>query len=99
MLAAQGFVDIQQRVIRVPMSTWSPRRFERDLANWYRMAWVDEEGLEAYSLGPLTRAPVSWPVDQVKRFCDEIGREINNRNYHIYNNMYVEVISFLLPDN
>lgn len=91
MLAAQGFVDIEQRVVRVPLSTWSPHLPERKLADWYRTAWVVLEGLEAYSLGPLTRAPVSWPVDQVKRFCDEVGKDISNRNYHIYHNLFVKI--------
>ncbi|KAL8905805.1 MAG: hypothetical protein Q9207_002418 [Kuettlingeria erythrocarpa] len=87
MLARQGFVDIEERVIRLPMSTWSPHMRERVLANWYQLAWVDEGGLEAYSLGPLTRAPVSWPADQVTRFCNDVGAEISNRDYHIYNTM------------
>lgn len=89
MLAAQGFVDIEERVVRVPLSTWSRHPLEKTLARWNQVAWVENEGLEAYSLGPLTRAPVSWPVDQVKRFCEETAREMKNRNYHIYHNMYV----------
>ncbi|KAL8761103.1 MAG: hypothetical protein Q9184_002754 [Pyrenodesmia sp. 2 TL-2023] len=95
MLARQGFVEIEERVIRLPMSTWSPHMRERVLANWYQLAWVDEGGLEAYSLGPLTRAPVSWPADEVIRFCKEVGAEISNRDYHIYNTMYVGFINFL----
>ena len=89
MLAAQGFVDIEERVIRVPVSTWSRDRLERQLANWSWVAWVEMNGIEAYSLGPLTRAPVSWPVDQVKRFCRESAKDMTNRQYHIYHNMYV----------
>lgn len=94
MLAAQGFVDIEERIIRIPMSTWSRDRIEKKLANWLQLVLVGEDGLEAYSLGPLTRAPVSWPADQVTRLCKEVGAEIVNRNFHMYNNMYVQLTSF-----
>ncbi|KAL8700440.1 MAG: hypothetical protein Q9201_005445 [Fulgogasparrea decipioides] len=88
MLAAQGFVDIQQKVIRLPLSYWpgsgGPRR---EIAFFYPLALTDEAGLEAYSLGPLTRAPVSWPVEDVMRYCEETRRDIRNRNYHVYHEM------------
>lgn len=94
MLAAQGFTDIEERVIRVPLQTWSRHPHERALARWNLAIWAEMDCLEAYSLGPLTRAPVSWPVDQVKRFCEETVREMNKRDYHIYHNMYVTAIFF-----
>lgn len=94
MLAAQGFVDIEERVIRIPMSTWSRDKIEKKLANWLQLVLVGEDGLEAYSLGPLTRAPVSWPADQVTRLCKEVGAEIVNRSFHMYNNMYVQLTLF-----
>ncbi|KAL8648889.1 MAG: hypothetical protein Q9210_004725 [Variospora velana] len=89
MLAAQGFVDIEERIIRIPMSTWSRDRIEKKLANWLQLVLVGEDGLEAYSLGPLTRSPVSWPADQVTRLCKEVGAEIVNRGFHMYNNMHI----------
>lgn len=89
MLAAQGFTDIEERVIRVPLQTWSRHPQERALARWNLAIWAEMDCLEAYSLGPLTRAPVSWPVDQVKRFCEETVREMNRRDYHIYHNMHI----------
>ncbi|KAL8732798.1 MAG: hypothetical protein Q9181_003836 [Wetmoreana brouardii] len=94
MLAAQGFVDIQQKVIRLPLSYWpgsgGPRR---EIAFFYPLALTDEAGLEAYSLGPLTRAPVSWPVEDVMRYCEETRRDIRNRNYHVYHEIGVESLS------
>ncbi|KAL8945478.1 MAG: hypothetical protein Q9211_000016 [Gyalolechia sp. 1 TL-2023] len=75
MLAAQGFTDIEERVIRVPLQTWSRHPHERALARWNLAIWAEMDCLEAYSLGPLTRAPVSWPVDQVKRFCEETKKQ------------------------
>ncbi|KAL8709669.1 MAG: hypothetical protein Q9220_005609 [cf. Caloplaca sp. 1 TL-2023] len=96
MLAAQGFVDIEERVIRLPLSPWPmvnnrPDVEQRRLARCYQIAWLDDNnGLEAYSLGPLTRPPVSWPADDVKRYCKETAREMMNTNYHLYHVMYVE---------
>ncbi|KAL8631258.1 hypothetical protein Q9189_003022 [Teloschistes chrysophthalmus] len=76
MLAAHGFVDIRQRKICLPLSYWrgsgGPRR---EIAHFYPLALTDEAGLEAYSLGPLTRAPVSWPVEDVMRYSFMAGRK------------------------
>lgn len=92
MLAAQGFVDVQHRSIRVPLSTWptGAAMTERRLADFYALALLDDKGLESYSLGPLTRYPVSWPVEDVERYCEETANEIRNRNYHMYHVMYVK---------
>lgn len=87
MLVAQGFVDIEEEVIRVPLSEWPPSSYEKDMSRWYSLTLT--EGLEAYSLGPLTREPCSWPREDVVRYCKEVQQEIRNRNYHTYNHMYV----------
>ncbi|KAL8872352.1 MAG: hypothetical protein Q9174_002007 [Haloplaca sp. 1 TL-2023] len=88
MLAAQGFTDIQEKVIRLPLSYWRGSGGpQREIAYFYPLALVDEAGLEAYSLGPLTRAPVSWPVEDVMRYCEETKRDIQNKNYHVYHVM------------
>lgn len=63
---------------------------ERRLADFYALALLDDKGLESYSLGPLTRYPVSWPVEDVERYCEETANEIRNRNYHMYHVMYVK---------
>ncbi|KAL8947128.1 MAG: hypothetical protein Q9222_006557 [Ikaeria aurantiellina] len=95
MLEAQGFVDVQEKVIRLPLSPWPmtnnrPDIEQRRLARCYQIAWLDDNnGLEAYSLGPLTRAPRSWPVGDVKRCCKETAREMMNTTYHLYHVMYV----------
>ncbi|KAL8682966.1 MAG: hypothetical protein Q9186_001045 [Xanthomendoza sp. 1 TL-2023] len=91
MLAAQGFVDIEHRAIRVPLSTWptGSAMTERRLADFYALALLDDRGLESYSLGPLTRWPVSWPVEDVERYCEETANEIRNRNFHMYHVMHI----------
>ncbi|KAL8810117.1 MAG: hypothetical protein Q9200_002847, partial [Gallowayella weberi] len=91
MLAAQGFVDVEHRAIRVPLSTWptGAAMTERRLADFYALALLDDRGLESYSLGPLTRWPVSWPVEDVERYCEETANEIRNRNFHMYHVMHI----------
>ncbi|KAL9614201.1 MAG: hypothetical protein Q9167_001289 [Letrouitia subvulpina] len=60
MLAAQGFVDIEDEVIRVPLSEWSASGYEKDMSRWYSLTMT--EGLEAYSLAaPI---PVAYQTDQ-----------------------------------
>ena len=89
LLRAQGFVDIEDRVIRLPFNTWpsgtsSERARERELGRWYNVGLC--EGLEAMSLGPLARA-YRWPVADIIRLVGDVKKAICNRGFHVYNNM------------
>ncbi|KAL8744968.1 MAG: hypothetical protein Q9190_002856 [Brigantiaea leucoxantha] len=87
MLEAQGFTEIEEEVIRVPLSGWTKVPHEQAMSRWYSLALT--EGLEAYSLGPLTREPCLWPREDVHRYCKEVEREILNIHNHTYNTMCV----------
>jgi len=83
-LHAQGFVDIEEEIIRLPINTWSTNPDEKDVGRWYNLGLC--EGLEALSLGPLTRV-YQWPADDVRRLVGEVKTAICNRKYHVYNNL------------
>ena len=86
MLQQAGFVDIQEIVIRAPLNSWPADQYLKDIGRWYNLGMT--EGLEAISLGPLTRV-ARWKYDDVKRIVRDVKKEMCNKKIHAYNNMLV----------
>jgi hypothetical protein len=84
MLERQGFVDIQEQVIKIPLNPWPNDAAMKDIARWYNLALT--QGLEAMTLAPLTRV-FNWTKDDVERLVADVKREICSRKVHVYNNM------------
>ncbi|KZF21952.1 methyltransferase LaeA [Xylona heveae TC161] len=86
MLEMQGFVDIQENVIRIPLNSWPASLHEKDIGRWYNLGLT--EGLEALSLGPLTRV-YGWPAEDVRRLIVDVKAHMCNKKIHAYNNMHI----------
>ena len=84
LLENQGFTDVQTQVIKLPINTWPDDPFLKSVGRWYNVGLC--EGLEATSLGPLTRV-YRWPVEDVRRLVGEVKNAVCNRKYHVYNNL------------
>ena len=87
LLKAQGFTDVREEVVRLPLNTWPADAFQRDVGRWYNLGFT--EGLEAMSLAPLTRV-YKWPVDDIRRALGEVHAEVCSKRFRIYNNLYVD---------
>lgn len=84
MLEQQGFVEIQEQVIKVPLNPWPADPHLKDIGRWFNLGMV--QGLEAVSLGPMTRI-FGWTKEDVDRLVLEVKRELCSRRYHGYCNM------------
>ena len=85
-LRSQGFVDVRDEIIRMPFNTWPRDTHSQDVGRWYNCGF--REGLEALSLGPLTRV-YKWPVEDVKRLVEDVKKAVSQKQYHVYNNLCV----------
>lgn len=90
-LERQGFVDIEEEVIRIPLNPWPADPHQKDIGRWYNLGVC--QGLEAFTLAPLTRV-AGWKKVDVERLLTEVKREICSKKYHAYNNVYVCFFSF-----
>lgn len=84
LLEAQGFVDIEESVIRLPLNSWPVDPSLKEIGRWYNLGM--SEGLEAMSLGPLTRV-YRWPPADVRRLVHEVKTQMCSKRIHAYNNM------------
>lgn len=84
MLQALQFVDITEQIIRVPLNPWPADPHQKDIGRWYNLGLV--QGLEAASLGPLTRI-FGWEKSDVDRIITEVKTEICSKRIHVYCHM------------
>lgn len=84
MLEAQGFVEITEQIIKVPLNPWPADLHQKDIGRWYNLGLC--QGIEAMSLGPLTRMS-GWTKERVDRLVTDAKREICLRRNHVYCNM------------
>jgi hypothetical protein len=76
-----GFVNVEERVFKVPIGTW-PRNKKLKMVGLYgRMMIYD--GLEGNSLGPFTRG-LGWTPDEVQVFLVDVRRALLDNSVHAY---------------
>lgn len=85
-LKAQGFLEVTDESFRLPMNTWPANRELKENGRWHNLFLT--LGLEAMSLAPFTRY-YKWPVEHVKRYCEDVSAEISNKEIHAYNELHV----------
>ncbi|KAL8969839.1 MAG: hypothetical protein Q9183_001804 [Haloplaca sp. 2 TL-2023] len=76
-----GFVDIQQNLFKCPTNPWPKHKILKDAGKYQLLAHI--EGLEAVSLGLLTRA-LNWKPEEVKVLMAKIRPELKSRAIHSY---------------
>ncbi|PBP25931.1 S-adenosyl-L-methionine-dependent methyltransferase [Diplocarpon rosae] len=85
-LERAGFVDIREQIIKVPLNPWEKDPHLKDIGRWYNLGLT--QGLQALSLGPLTRVR-QWTAAEVEALIADVKKEICSKRYHFYCNMYV----------
>lgn len=83
-LQQQGFVDIEEQIIKVPLNPWPLDPHMKDIGRWYNLAFA--QGLEALSLGPLMRIE-GWKRSKVDRLIEDVKRDIYAKRFHVYHEM------------
>ena len=84
MLERQGFVEINEQIIQIPLNPWHPDPHKKDIGRWYNLGLT--QGLEALTMGPMMRV-FEWPRADVDRLIMEAKREICTKRIHAYHNM------------
>ena len=83
-LEAHGFVDVRTQVIKLPLNPWPADPHLKEIGRWYNLGLI--EGLEAVTLGPLTRV-YRWSPETVRKIVRDVKAGICNKRFHIYNNL------------
>ncbi|TLD30007.1 S-adenosyl-L-methionine-dependent methyltransferase [Venturia nashicola] len=76
-----GFIDVEEHILKLPIGIW-PR--DKRLKNIGLFEMVNmQEGLEALSMMPFTRA-LNWSPERVQLFLVDVRRQTRDRSVHGY---------------
>lgn len=84
MLERQGFVEIQEQIIKIPLNPWPADPHLQDVGRWYNLGLT--QGLEALTMAPLSRMS-NWKLDRIDKLVTDVKREICSKRHHIYSYM------------
>lgn len=76
-----GFVDVVERKLKWPISTWPRDKHYKDLGAWY-LANLDA-GLEGLTLALFTRG-LGWTPEETLVFCARARQSLRNPKIHAY---------------
>ena len=85
MLVQQGFVDVKEVIIKLPMNGWCKDEHLKSLGTDYT-AWMGYDDLVGMSLQPFTHIE-GMSAEKAKASAREAALDILRVKYHLYNNM------------
>lgn len=82
-----GFVDVQERVTKVPLNPWPKDRELKTLGVWSQTNWLD--GLAGFTYTPFGARGLGWTQEEMEVFLVDVRKSIKDRSVHTYQNFYV----------
>ena len=76
-----GFINVQERVFKVPIGTWPKNKTLQMIGLYLRT--VISDGLQAISLGPLVRG-LGWSPEKVELLLVEVRKSLGDGTVHSY---------------
>ena len=85
MLVRQGFMDVKEETIKLPINGWCKDEHLKSLGTDYT-AWMGYDDLVGMSLQPFTHI-VGMSAERVKAYARDAATDILRVKYHAYNVM------------
>lgn len=80
-----GFVDVKQRIYKVPTNTWPTDEHLKNIGKWSESNWL--EALSGWSYKPLLA--LGWSKPEIEVFLVDVRKSIQDRSIHAYMDFYV----------
>ena len=81
LLREAGFVNIEEKVFKIPLGTWPRNRTMKMIGLYLRSVIYD--GLQGLSMGPFTRA-LKWTTQEVEMFLIDVRTGLMDSSTHSY---------------
>ncbi|KAI9742766.1 MAG: hypothetical protein M1818_003495 [Claussenomyces sp. TS43310] len=81
-----GFVDVQEKIVKLPINTWPRDREYKKIGKW----WYDNlvMGLQGFSLALLTRV-MGWSKEEIEVFLADVRKGMKDRHVHAYHRYHI----------
>ena len=83
-----GFVDVRERVFKLPVNNWPLQRFYKDVGRLWQQNLL--MGLSGLSLALLSRVE-GWSVERIELFLIDVRKALSDPSIHAYNRVHVVV--------
>ncbi|KAJ5940187.1 hypothetical protein N7516_000355 [Penicillium verrucosum] len=80
-----GFVDVEQRLSKIPTNTWPEDEKLRTIGAWSENNWLD--ALSGWSYKPFLA--LGWSKPEIEVFLVDVRKSIQDRSVHAYMEFYV----------
>ncbi|KAJ9638964.1 hypothetical protein H2201_007434 [Coniosporium apollinis] len=85
-LKATGFVNVEERVLKVPIGTWARNQTLKKIGLYFQAVLMD--GLQGIALGPMCRG-LGWSPEEVEVFLPSVREDLKNKSIHSYFTLHV----------
>ncbi|PWY70970.1 hypothetical protein BO70DRAFT_389714 [Aspergillus heteromorphus CBS 117.55] len=85
-----GFVDVQERVVKVPVNPWPGDSHLKMIGSWSETNIM--EAVAGWSYKPLSI--LGWSKPEIEVFLVDVRKSVQNREVHAYLNYHVAPMSF-----
>jgi len=86
MMRESGFINVQEKILHVPIGTWPKNKVLKTVGLYWRTILLD--GIQAIALGPLTRG-CGWSREEVELFLVKVRRAYNDNSCLAYMTLHV----------
>ncbi|TVY57205.1 Secondary metabolism regulator LAE1 [Lachnellula cervina] len=83
---AAGFVDVQEKVFKIPVNAWPRDRHLKTLGMMSEENWLC--GLSAFSMGHFSRI-LNWSKPQIEVYLVNVRKAIQDKRVHAYHKVFV----------
>ncbi|KFY65041.1 hypothetical protein V496_02858 [Pseudogymnoascus sp. VKM F-4515 (FW-2607)] len=81
-----GFVDVQEKVFKLPLNPWPKDKHLKHLGQMYEHNWLS--GLQGFTMAPFSRV-LNWNKAEIEVYLVDVRKSLSNRHVHAYNKVYV----------
>lgn len=85
-LQEAGFVNIEERIYKVPLGPWPKDKLLKKVGTYYQAIAMD--GLQAISLRPICKG-LGWSPQEVEVFLAGVRKHLMNTSIHTYQNLHI----------
>ncbi|KAI9642036.1 hypothetical protein NHQ30_009907 [Ciborinia camelliae] len=83
---AAGFVDVQEKIYKLPVNPWSEDKHLQKLGEMSEENWL--ACLSSFSMALFSRI-LGWKQEQIEVYLVNVRKSIPNRSIHAYHKIYV----------
>lgn len=81
-----GFVDVEERVFKVPVNPWPEDKRQKEIGRWSEANILD--GIQGFSLAWFSRV-LGWSKAEIEVFLVGVRRAVSQRDVHAYHKQSV----------